>query len=56
MQAFFPRIDLAAHRQQVARVATQLKENPPAAAPPKLAVGRRSTGFSSRCQRIAVRC
>jgi hypothetical protein len=40
MQAFFPRVDLAAHRQQVAAVAAQLKENPPACPPPKLAVGR----------------
>jgi hypothetical protein len=27
MQAFFPRVDLAAHRQQVAAVVAQLKEN-----------------------------
>lgn len=42
MQAFFQRIDLAAHRQQVAQVATQLKENQPRALtpPPKRTVGR----------------
>ena len=43
MQAFFQRVDLAAHRQQVAQVAAQLKENPPPRAltpPPKRSVGR----------------
>ena len=43
MQSFFQRVDLAAHRQQVAQVAAQLKENPPPRAltpPPKRSVGR----------------
>jgi hypothetical protein len=40
MQVFFPRIDLAAHRQQVAQVAAHLKEHPPPCPQPKLAVGR----------------
>lgn len=43
MQAFFQRIDLAAHRQQVAQLAAQFKENPPPRAltpPPKRSVGR----------------
>lgn len=43
MQAFFPRVDLAEHRQQVQQIAEQLKEySPPRALipPPKRGVGR----------------
>jgi len=42
MQAFFPRIDLAAYRQQQCRIAEQLKEHPllRVTPPPKRAVGR----------------
>ena len=44
MRAFFQRVDLAAHRQQVAQVAAQLKEKEPAvracASSPKRSVGR----------------
>ena len=43
MQAFYQRVDKAAHRQQVQQVAEQLKEHPPPRAltpPPKLKPGR----------------
>jgi hypothetical protein len=43
VRSFFPRVDLAAHRDQVQAIALQLHEHPPSRAaspPPKLTVGR----------------